>query len=281
METDISTDLSPELRAVLSDAGLYVSRGIDLTIGAMAASAWWAQAAPAVRRPARPPSAGQHRATVLMAQRESLDFLERFGVPVLPSVLAADAAAAVDAARALGYPVVAKLEADGVAHKSDIGGVELGLADDGHVAAAFERIVASASAAVDPKAIKGVLVAPMRERGVELLVSVGNAAPWGTMLTVGLGGIWVELVEDVASRLLPVTHADVLAMLQALRGHALLAGGRGRKPANLDRVTEVIADIVAAADNLGPRLHSIEINPLLADGEQVSVLDALILVQDS
>lgn len=86
---------------------------------------------------------------------------------------------------------------------------------------------------------------------------------------------------SIASRLLPVSRADVLAMLQTLRGQALLAGGRGRKPANLDRVTEAIANIVAAATSLRPRLHSIEINPLIADGDQVCVLDALILARDA
>jgi acetate---CoA ligase (ADP-forming) len=290
LETDITTDLAPELRAVLSDAGLYVSRGIDLTLGAMAASAWWAEAAPRVRRPARPMAASREAPAVpgareaparLLGQRESLEFLDGFGVPVLPSVLAADAAAAAAAARVLGYPVVAKLEADGVAHKSDIGGVELGLTDDEQVAAAFERIVGSAAAAVGTQAIRGVLIAPMRAGGVELVVSVTHVPPWGTMLTVGFGGIWVELLHDVVSRLLPVSQADVLAMLRALRGRALLDGGRGRTPANLPRLSEVIGGVLAAAANLGPRLHSIEINPLLVNGDEVTLLDALILVRDS
>jgi succinyl-CoA synthetase beta subunit len=149
------------------------------------------------------------------------------------------------------------------------------------VAAAFERIVATAAAAVDPQAIKGVLLTPMREGGVELVISVGDVTPWGTMLTVGLGGIWVELLDDVVNRLLPASHVDVLAMLRALRGRALLAGGRGRRSVNLHRVAEVIVDVVAAAAALESRLHSIEINPLLADGDQVSVLDALILVCDA
>ena len=299
LETDITTDLAPELRAVLSDAGLYVSRGIDLTLGAMAASAWWTEAAPRVRRPARPMAsrealdasreapAGQgapagHKAPArLLGQRESLQFLGRFGVPVLPSVLAADAGAAVAAARALGYPVVAKLEADGVAHKSDIGGVELGLTDDEQVAVAFERMVGSAAAAVGPQAIRGVLIAPMRAGGVELVVSVTDVPPWGRMLNVGLGGIWVELLHDVVSRLLPVSQADVLAMLRALRGRALLDGGRGSRPANLPRLAEVIGGVLAATANLGPRLHSIEINPLLVNGDEVTLLDALVLVRDS
>jgi hypothetical protein len=100
-------------------------------------------------------------------------------------------------------------------------------------------------------------------------------------VVVGAGRV-VDALGPVAERGIPAaSHAEVLAMLRALRGHALLAGGRGRKPTNLDRVAEVIADIAAAATNLGPRLHSIEINPLLADGDQVSVLDALILVRDA
>jgi acetate---CoA ligase (ADP-forming) len=285
LETDIATDVSPELHAVLARAGLYVSRGIDQTIDAMAAAAWWARTAPAVRRPDRSPArslAGPEPGrAAAMTQLEALELLRRRGVPVLPGVLAADAAAAVAAARSLGYPVVAKLEADGVTHKSDIGGVELGLSDDGQVRAAFERIIEGAAAAVDRRAIRGVLLAPMLQGGVELVVSVSDAAPWGTMLTVGLGGIWVELLDDVAHRLLPVTQPDVLAMLQGLRGRSLLTGGRGRKPANLDRVAQAIMAVTAAAADLGPRLHSIEINPLLAGDEQATVLDALILVRDA
>jgi acyl-CoA synthetase (NDP forming) len=284
LETDIATDVSPELRRVLTGAGLYVSRGIDQTISAMSAASWWAETAPGVRSPARPgaaaPGPGQVRA-VPMTQMESLDLLARSGVPVLPTVLAADAAAAVAAARSLGYPVVAKLEADGVTHKSDLGGVELGLADDGQVRAAYERIVTAAAASVGREMIRGVLVTPMRQGETELVVSVSDAAPWGTMLTVGLGGIWVELLNDVAHRLLPVTDADVLAMLAELRGQSLLTGGRGRRPANLDQVVQAIIAVTAAAADLGPRLHSIEINPLLAGHEEATVLDALVLVYDA
>ncbi len=278
-QTDITTDLSPEQRAVLSDAGLYVSRGIDLTMNAIAASARWAAAALNVRRPAPPRNerAGEH--PVLMGQAESVQRLGRFSVPVLPSVLATDPSAAVGAARRLGYPVVAKLDADGIAHKSDIGGVELGLRDDEQVRTAFDRIVAKASAALDSDAINGVLIEPMREGGVELVVSVDDVAPWGTMLTVGLGGIWVEMLEDVASRLLPVAHAEVVEMLQSLRGRALLEGGRGSKPANLQRVADAVLAVVAAADELGSRLYGIEINPLLVDGDEVCVLDALIFTR--
>ena len=281
LETDITTDLAPELRAVLAGAGLYVSRGIDLTLGAMAASAWWAEATPRVRRPARPARPGGPQGPgLLLGQRESLEFLGRFGVPALPAVLAADAGAAVAAARALGYPVAAKLEADGVAHKSDIGGIELGLTGDEQVAAAFERIVGRAGAVVGPDAVKGVLITPMRTGGIELVVSVTDVAPWGTMLTVGLGGIWVESLHDTVSRLLPVSQPDVLAMLAALRGHTLLEGGRGRTPANSHRLAEAVGGVLAAAADLGPRLREIEINPLLVDGDQATVLDALIQVHD-
>jgi acetate---CoA ligase (ADP-forming) len=278
LETDITTDLSPELGAVLSGAGLFVSRGIDLTLGAMAASAWWARAVPAVRRPARPQAGGGP--VTALGQLEGLRLLQRAGVPVLPARLAADAAAAVVAARELGYPVVAKLEADGVLHKSDIGGVELELDSDEQVAGAFERIVASAGAVLAPAAIRGVLISPMRAGGVELVVSVDDAAPWGTMLTIGLGGLWVEVLDDVVSHLLPVGRADVLAMLTALRGHAVLAGGRGTKPADLGQLAEVIRSVVSAATDLGPLLHGIEINPLLVDGTEISVLDAVIQVRD-
>jgi hypothetical protein len=121
-----------------------------------------------------------------------------------------------------------------------------------------------------------VLVQPYRTGGVELITGIVRDPAWGLMLAVGLGGIWVEVLQDAALRPLPVSADEVAGALAGLRGAAVLRGARGAPPADLPRVAAVIADIAAVAAGLGDRLESLEVNPLLVRGDQVEALDALI-----
>jgi hypothetical protein len=120
----------------------------------------------------------------------------------------------------------------------------------------------------------------MRPRGIELFVGVSRDAQWGPVLAAGLGGIWVEALQDVALRLLPVDPAEVRRMLLSLRGAKLLAGSRGLPAADLDAVAEAIARIGDAALALGPTLAAMDVNPLYVHGSQVEALDALCIWQD-
>jgi succinyl-CoA synthetase beta subunit len=151
--------------------------------------------------------------------------------------------------------------------------LDLRTAED--VAAAYEAITASVRRAAPDARVDGVLVSPMRTGGVELLVSVRRDPTWGPVLAVGLGGVWVEVLEDTALRLLPVTVEDVEEALGELRGAALLRGARGRRPVSLRRVAEAAVAIAAAAEGLGEALDTLEVNPLWAAGDDVEVLDAL------
>ncbi len=130
-----------------------------------------------------------------------------------------------------------------------------------------------------------MLVQPYRTGGIELITGVVRDPVWGPVLAVGLGGIWVEVLHDAALRVLsagpagqasPDGPAEIRRALAELRGAALLAGARGVPPADLERVSEVIARIAAVATGLGDRLESLEVNPLLVRGSQVEALDALI-----
>ena len=284
LQTDISTDLSDELRRELEDAGLYVGRGYDLTIDAIARVAWWHRQRGRLRLPtAAPPS----RADSVEADRttwsedDAMALLRKHDAPTVPAVRVASASEAVDAARSFGYPVVVKVAADGLAHKSDIGGVVLDVADDAAVTAAFSQVRQRGAEAAGDGADVGAVVAPMRTGGVELLVSVTDARPWGTLLTVGVGGIWVEALADTSSTLLPVDEDAVREMLSGLRSSAVLTGGRGRAPADLDAVAEAVLRIVDAAVSLGGDLQALEINPLLVDGSRVEALDALVITHGS
>jgi succinyl-CoA synthetase beta subunit len=146
-------------------------------------------------------------------------------------------------------------------------------ADD--VRAAFGRVLAAGRAATSE--IEGVLVSPMRPPATELFVGVTVDPSFGPVLAVGLGGVFIEVLHDVALRLLPVDPAQVRRMLGELRGAAVLAGARGTRPADVDRVADVVARVAAAAARLGPALQTLEINPLRVDGGDVEALDVLVV----
>ncbi|HEX7354052.1 MAG TPA: acetate--CoA ligase family protein [Mycobacteriales bacterium] len=207
----------------------------------------------------------EHRAAAFLAER---------GIPVVPQQLVEDADAAADAAERFGYPVVVKLAADDLLHKSDIGGVRLGLGTAAEVRQAYDDVVAAGRSAGGT--VLGALVQPQRSGGIELLVGVVTDPVWGHVLAVGLGGIWVEVLRDTALRVLPVTRDDVRTALTELRGAAVLHGARGTEPADLDAVADAITAITGLATDLGDRLESLEINPLLVTGARVEALDALI-----
>jgi len=201
-------------------------------------------------------------------------FAAEHGIPVVPGVLATDPLSAAEAANALGYPVVVKLAADDVEHKSDIGGVKTGLQDPAAVMAAYADVVSAGRDA--GAAVTGALVQPHRSGGIELLVGVVTDPVWGQVLAVGLGGIWVEILRDTALLVLPADRDQIRAALRGLRGAAVFDGHRGAEPADLDAVTDAIAATAALAARLGDRLEAFEINPLVVRGSHVEALDTLI-----
>ncbi|MFJ9038546.1 acetate--CoA ligase family protein [Streptomyces sp. NPDC102406] len=153
-----------------------------------------------------------------------------------------------------------------------------GLDGPGAVRGAFDDIrdaLRRHGRAADP-AGPAVLVQPQRTGGTELLVGVVRDPAWGLTLAVGLGGVRVEVLADSALRLLPVTGAGARSALSELRGARLLDGARGTEPADLDAVADTVVRVTGLARSLGPRLESVEINPLLVAGGRVEALDALI-----
>ena len=144
--------------------------------------------------------------------------------------------------------------------------------------ACYEKIHA-AGAAVPGAVIDGILVTAMRPRGVELLAGVTVDPTFGPVLAVGLGGIWVEVLQDASLRVLPVDAAEVKRMLAELRGLPLLQGGRGTPPADLDAVAEAITSIGQAATSLGGALSALEVNPLWVSGDHVEALDVLVVTE--
>ena len=221
-----------------------------------------------------PVEPGEVAAEGVWPEPDARALLSSFGVPVVPAELTDSPDAAAVAARQLGYPVALRISSAELAHKSEAGGVALGLRTVTQVKAAFKRV--SAAGGLAPEAIDGVTVSPMRTGGTELLAGVTVDPSFGPVLAVGLGGIWVEVLGDVSLRVLPVTPAEAGRMLGELRGAPLLRGARGTEPADVDALARVICAIGDAALSLGGSLRALEVNPLWVSGDQVEALDVLI-----
>lgn len=256
----------------------YVSGGLELGMPAIGrAVRWWARqriAAPATCEAVAPLPLAP--AELPRSEHEAQQFLARFGVPVIPTVLARTATEAETAAREWGGRAVIKIASADIAHKSDVGGVTLDLAPE-QVATAFDAMMALVGQNCPGAKLDGVLVSPMRRGGTELLVGVTQDPEWGPVLAVGLGGVFVEVLGAASLRLLPVTTAQVVTMLRALRGSRLLEGYRNVPAVDVPALAEVIARICTAALALGPALQTLEVNPLVVTADRIEALDALVV----
>lgn len=200
------------------------------------------------------------------------------GLPVVAEHRAKDAAAAVAAAQALGFPVVLKLDSPDVAHKTEVGGVELNLTDAAAVTAAFGRIMAGAAKHAPQARVDGVLVQRMEARGVELILGARRDPQFGVMVLVGLGGVQAELWKDVALDVAPVSPEGAMAMLRSLKSFPLLDGFRGSAPMPVAEIAATIAQFSGFAAAMGDRLEEAEINPLVCRPDGCVAVDGLMIL---
>lgn len=261
-------------RAYLASHGLsFAPPGIAHALSAAERLWWWSQRLGRVHPPC-PPEA-KAPASLPANERETLAFLASHGVPVIPARVAGDAQAAVAAARDIGGAVAIKILSPDIAHKSEAGGVALGVEGDGAVAAAYAKMMQAVREHAPGAALEGVLVAPMRSGGIELHVGVARDPQWGLVAAVGLGGFWVDALADTALVLLPATRDDILAALRSLRGARMLEGYRGLPAVDPGAVADAVVRIAEAAMALGDGLAALEVNPLFVAGSHVEALDAL------
>lgn len=186
--------------------------------------------------------------------------------------------AAVETAERLGFPVVMKILSPDILHKSEIGGVLLDVADAGAVRDGYATLIARARAAAPDARIEGVLVAKQLKGGVECILGIHRDPVFGAVAMFGLGGIFVEVLKDVVFRRCPFGEDVAEAMIHAIRGAPLLLGARGKKPADVPALARMLARLSVFAHQAGPRLRSVDLNPVfaMAEGEGAYVADAVI-----
>jgi acyl-CoA synthetase (NDP forming) len=205
--------------------------------------------------------------------------LAAVGLPMLPERVAATAEEAAAHAAAIGFPVVLKIISPDLPHKTEVGGIALGLADAQAVRTAAQTMRARVAATAPQARIDGLLVAPMVTGGTELILGTTQDAVFGPAVMVGLGGIYAEVFRDVAVRQAPVSQAEAQEMLRSLKCFPLLDGARGQPKADLGAAAQAIVALSRFAATHAGRIASVDINPLLVRkaGEGAVALDALIV----
>jgi acyl-CoA synthetase (NDP forming) len=217
--------------------------------------------------------------TKALSEHASKALLAAAGVPMHPERLVRSAKAAGVAAAELGYPVVLKICSPDIPHKTEIGGVLLGLQDEAAVAAAYDLLIQRAAAAgFAADVLEGVIVASMAPKGVEVILGVQVDPTFGPAVMFGLGGIHVEVFKDVALRLAPFDEAEARVMMREVGAWPLLEGVRGTPPADIDILAKALSALSRFAAANADRLSSIDINPFVvwSEGAGGAALDALV-----
>ena len=208
--------------------------------------------------------------------------LAQAGITAAPEAVCTDADAAVIAAARIGFPVVMKIVSPDIAHKSEIGGVLLGVADADAVRAGFATLMQRGQAVAGAR-LSGVLVARQLSGGVECILGIHQDPVFGPIAMFGLGGVFVEVLRDVVFRRCPFGVDVAETMIRAIRGAPLLLGARGRPPADIAALAQMLARLSVFAHQAGSGLASAELNPVIAlpDGQGAYAVDAVIEIQTS
>jgi len=215
----------------------------------------------------------------VLAEAEAKVVLARYGVPRPPEALVRSADDAVAAAAHIGGPVALKVQSPDITHKTEAGAVALGLVGDTAVRDSYQRVLASAGKAHPDAAVHGVLVQSMAPPGCEIILGITRDPTFGPMLMIGLGGIHVEVLRDVAFAPVPIERDEALALIGELRGAALLDGVREAPPADRAALAELMGALSRFAADHADLIEEIDLNPVIvhAQGQGLTVVDALIV----
>lgn len=264
-----------EIIAAVREAGVPFFRSPERALRALARFTHWAERDNGGEM-AVLPSRGERLPSGVIPEYASKDLLEAVGMPMPRRRFVKDVEAALAAASDIGFPVALKVQSSELSHKTDVGGVLLGLADDAALRTGWDHLHANLAVSAAGVPIDGILVEAMSKPGLELILGARNDSDWGPVVAIGMGGVLTELLKDV--RLLPVdlTIPEIKQALRSLKSAALLDAFRGQPARDVDAIAATIAKL-AAFIRAHPEINEIDINPLVAfsDGEGVLALDAL------
>jgi acyl-CoA synthetase (NDP forming) len=214
----------------------------------------------------------------VLTEVESKQLVAEAGIPVIETKLATTKAEAISMSKKLGFPVVLKIVSPDIIHKSDIGGVKLGLANATQVGKAYTEIMAAAKKANKKADIQGISVQKMARPGVEVIMGMSKDAQFGPVLMFGLGGVFVEVLKDVAFRIVPLNRRDASQMIREIKGYPLLEGYRGQEPANINVLEDLLLKLSDFVDK-NPKIKEMDLNPIFAYKDRALAVDARVILE--
>ena len=214
----------------------------------------------------------------ILTEFESKKILKQIGIPVVETKLAKTQKEAVSFSQKIGFPVALKIISPDVIHKTDSGGVKLGLKNVSEVREAYHEILEAVRKQYPDAIIHGVSVQKMVRPGTEVIVGTSKDPQFGPVIMFGLGGIFVEMLKDVSFRVVPVNRKDAQEMVKEIKGYPLLQGYRGKEPANITVLVEMILKI-SNLIHKNPQIKELELNPIFAYKDSALAVDARIILE--
>jgi len=214
----------------------------------------------------------------MLTEIEAKQLLKNAGINVVDTRLAKSKTEAVAIAKEIGLPVVMKIASADVVHKSDAGGVKLGLKTAVQVAKAYDDIMKSIKAAFPNAKIEGVSVQSMARSGVEVIIGMSKDAQFGPVLMFGLGGVLVEILKDVSFRIVPLVKRDAKEMIREIKGFPLLQGYRGSEPVDVENLENMLLKVSEFIEKT-PEIKELDLNPIFAYKDGAVAVDARVILE--
>jgi len=215
----------------------------------------------------------------LLTEIESKELLKQVRIGVINTKLATSREEAISVSRQFGFPVVLKIVSPDIVHKSDAGGVKLGLRTSKQVGRAYDDILSAVKQKHPQAVIQGVSVQKMARPGVEVIIGMTKDAQFGPVLMFGLGGILVEILKDVSFRIVPLTKRDAGEMVREIKGYPLLEGYRGQEPVDVSKLEELLLKVSDFVEQ-NPEIKEIDLNPIFAYSDGAVAVDARVILEE-
>lgn len=213
-----------------------------------------------------------------LTEIESKEWLKEAGIPVVEAKLARTKKEAMALSKSLGFPVVLKIVSPDIIHKSDSGGVKLNLKNATQVGNAYSDILSSIKKNYPTAKIHGVSVQKMARPGIEIIIGMTKDAQFGPVLMFGLGGVLVEVLKDVAFRIVPLAKRDAREMIREIKGYPLLEGYRGQEPADIEFLENLILKVSDFVEK-NPEIKELDLNPIFAYKNGAVAVDARVILE--
>jgi acetyltransferase len=216
-----------------------------------------------------------------LSEHQSKSLLNLYGIPVTREIVATSVADAVDFAEEIGFPVVLKVDSPDILHKSEANAIRVGVGSKEEIKQIYDALIENAYSYNSKARINGILVQEMIQGGSEVMIGMSQDPQFGPTIAFGLGGIFVEILKDISLRVAPLLPADAEQMVKEIKGYPILTGVRGKRPADIEAIVDVLIKTSKLAKDWEGTIAEIDINPLMVldKGRGVKALDALVVLK--